>query len=115
MRLEEVDIAARDLAAALRAWAAASQLEPRGATSEGEARLAVGDIDLVLGAAGPGEDEGMRSLTLAVADLDAFAARLWDLGVPLEGATVGPDGRRGVMISPASAFGVPIRVVEEGQ
>jgi hypothetical protein len=114
MRLEEVDIAARDLAAALQAWAAASRLQPRGA-GEDEARLPVGDIDLVLRAARPGEDEGMRSLTLAVADLDAFAARLRELGVPLEGATVGPDGRRGVMISPASAFGVPIRVVEEGQ
>jgi catechol 2,3-dioxygenase-like lactoylglutathione lyase family enzyme len=102
--LVEVEAAAADIDAAVAAWARGAGLTPSEPPSTaGGAALSAANAALQLRAA-TGHD-GLLSLTLAVDDLDAAVQRLRDVGVEVE---LRPDG---ILVSPASSHGVPLRLV----
>jgi predicted enzyme related to lactoylglutathione lyase len=120
MRLAELVVLTRDAEAAAAAWANASGLEARNAS--GEARMDVGGVVIrLLGPAGGSHvaglidqrGEGMFDFAIEVDDLEAMLAQLRDKGVNVTDAMDGEGGRRQAMVDPASAHGVPIRLLEK--
>jgi 4-hydroxyphenylpyruvate dioxygenase-like putative hemolysin len=120
MRLAELVVLTRDADAAAAAWAKASRLEAE--KTSAEARMAVGGV--VIRLVTPSHDshvaglleqrgEGMFDFAIEVDDLEGTVAQLRDKGVNVTDAMDGEGGRRQAVIDPASAHGVPIRLLEK--